>query len=120
MQTIQIEGLATISNHGFHFDSGLPSNEPIVDEARKMHGTMKISTNACADFEASDRVILPPQIHQVSQGEGYNIKRTSRHYLLQIKVPVLESRLDTNLRIKRIIPCALGDITLDRQEVIAP
>lgn len=120
MEKIQIEGIATINEKGFHFDSGLPSNELVLDEALKMHGTLKVSKNACVDFQNSDRIYLPPEIHRVSDGEEYRVKRTSRHYLIQIKVPVVESRKVSEERINNILPVIIGDITFDRRETLSP
>lgn len=113
----QIEGIATFTETGFHFDSGIPSEEPVLNKAWKMHGTLGISMNACVDFKDNGRVYLPPEIHKVSAGENYHVKRTSRHYIIQLKVPVVESRQASEERINNVIPTILGDITLDRKEL---
>ena len=118
MEQIKIEGIATISEKGFHFDSGMPSNEPVLDEAMKLHGTLKVAENACVDFVDNGRVYLPPEIHRVCEGEGYKVKRTSRHYIIQMKVPVVESRKDSEERINNVVPVIMGDITLDRKELL--
>jgi len=117
---LKIEGIATISEKGFHFDSGMPSNEPVLDEAMKMHGTLKVSKNACVDFEDNGRVYLPPEMHSVGVGDGYNVKRTSRHYIIQLKVPVVESRKASEERINSVVPVVMGEITLDRMETLSP
>ncbi len=114
---IKIEGIATISEKGFHFDSGMPSNEPVMDKALRMHGTLKVAKNACVDFEDNGRVYLPPVIHRVGDGEDYHVKRTTRHYIIQIKVPVVENRQESEERINSIIPRVMGEISLDRKEL---
>lgn len=115
---MKIEGIATFSEKGFHFDSGIPSNEPVLEMARKMRGTMVIGINGCADFTSSPRVILPPEVSPVAKSANYNIKRTTRHYIVQIKVPVVETRKTTQDTLNSILPAILGDITLDRKELI--
>ena len=118
MQQIKIEGIATISDKGFCFDSGMPSDEPVLDEALKLHGTLKVSENACVEFRDNGRIYLPPEVHRISEGQDYKVKRTSRHYIIQVKVPVVESRKATEERINDIIPTIVGDITLDRKELL--
>ena len=118
MKEVQIEGIATISKGGFSFDSGLPSNEHVFDADMKMHGTLKISKNACAEIIDNRRVYLPPEVHSVAQGFNYNVKRTTRHYIISIKVPVVENRQQSEDTVNRILPKIMGDITLDRNEVL--
>lgn len=118
MKKIRIEGIATFEKKGFHFDSGMPSNEPVLDEAMRLHGTLEVSQNACVDFVDNERIYLPPEIHRVSEGLGYNVKRTSRHYLIQMKVPVVENRRTTEERLTQALPVIMGDITLDRSEML--
>ena len=118
MQKVQIEGIATFSKGGFSFDSGLPSNEPVFETTRKMHGTLKISKNACAEFVDNGRVYLPPEVHPVAQGFNYNVKRTTRHYIISIKVPVVENRQQSEETVNRLLPKIMGDITIDRNEIL--
>ena len=118
MKTVKIEGIATFEEKGFHFDSGMPSNEPVLEEAMRLHGTLEVSANGCADFTDNGRIYLPPEIHRVSEGMGYKVKRTSRHYLIQLSLPVVESRMASEERITQALPVILGDITLDRRETL--
>ena len=113
-----IEGIATITEKGFHFDSGMPSNEPVLDKPVRMHGTLEVGINASVRFRQNDRIYLPPEVHRIAQGEDYNVRRTSRHYIVQIKVPVIESRETSEYRLTEIVPIVMGEITLDRKEVI--
>ena len=116
--TTKIEGIATISKGGFSFESGLPSNEQVFDADMKMHGTLKISKNACAEFIDNRRVYLPPEVHPVAQGFNYNVKRTTRHYIISSKVPGVENRQQSEDTVNRLLPKIMGDITLDRNEVL--
>ncbi|NLV52612.1 MAG: hypothetical protein GXY64_05040 [Bacteroidales bacterium] len=118
MKKIQIEGVATISNRGFQFESGMPSDEPVLDKAMKMRGQLKIHKNADVEFKEDNRVYLPPEVHKVGSGEGYHIKRTTRHYIVTLKMPVVESREASEDKIRDMVPQFMGDITLDRQELI--
>ncbi len=115
---VQITGVATISENGFSFNTGLSENENVLDKEKTMHGVMKISKNACADFIGSQRVILPPEINSIAKGDGYSVKRTTRNYIIQLKVPVVETRKASQERLKRMLTEVLGDITLDRKELI--
>ena len=114
----KIEGIATFSKGGFSFESGLPSDEPVFETERKMHGTLRISKNACAEFVDNGRVYLPPEVHSVAQGFNYNVKRTTRHYIISIKVPVVESREQSEEKINDLLPTVIGEITMDRNEVM--
>lgn len=118
MQKISVEGIATITERGFHFDSGVPSDEPLLDAPLKLRGVMNVSTNGCADLTNRGRVILPPVVDKVAEGDGYRIKRTSRNYIIQLKVPIVEPRTTTENTLKNLVPVIMGDITLDRREVL--
>ena len=45
------------------------------------------------------------------------MKRTTRHYIIQLKVPVVEHRTTTEQRLVELLPVVLGEITLDRREL---
>lgn len=115
----KIEGIGIFTKNGFRFDSGLPSNEPVLDADAKLHGMLKICKNACAEFVDNGRVYLPPEVHHVAQGGNYNVKRTTRHYIISIKVPVVESRQKSEDTVNELIPTVMGEITMDRREVLS-
>lgn len=113
----KIEGIATISKGRFSFDSGLPGNEPAV-EAQSMLGRLHIAENACAEFSQDGRTTnLPPNVVSVCETDGYRLKRTSRNYILQVKIPLTESRAETEKRLGELLAAVLGEITLDRSEL---
>lgn len=115
MNRIQIPGFSTINSNGqFHFESGYPSGSHIMAPVRQ-RGVLDIRSNACADFIPDPpRVYLPPFVASIAQGDGYHIKRTSRNYIIQVKVPVCESRRETTKRLKGIMAEVVGEITMDR------
>ena len=114
---IQIEGIATISKGMFRFDSGLPSDEPAV-EPQTLLGRLHIAANASADFHQDGRITnLPPDISTVADGDGYKIKRTTQNYIIQLKVPIAESRAETEQRLGQMLAEVMGEITLDRHEI---
>lgn len=39
----------------------MPSNEPVLDEAMSLRGTLRVSANACVCFEERSRIYLPPR-----------------------------------------------------------
>lgn len=110
-------GVATIGDKEFCFDSNLPIDCQVLPAERKMQGCICISTNACVRFAERCRVVLPPEINNVAQGDGYKVKRTTRHYIIQLKVPVVEHRTTTEQRLVELLPVVLGEITLDRREL---
>ena len=112
----QVEGIATISKGMFRFDSGLPSDEPCV-EPQNLLGRLIIGQNASVNFRLDGRATnLPPDITTVSEGDGYKVKRTTQNYIIQLKLPIYESRAEMEQHIKRLLPIILGDITIDRTE----
>lgn len=117
-KTIRIEGIASISKRGFSFDSGIPSNEPILDYEQKLHGQMLIRQNGSAEFVDNGRVYLPPHINEIARGENYTLRRTTRHYILQVKVPVVESRAESEQKFGELMPLVMNEITLDRKELL--
>lgn len=117
MKELKLEGMATFTKNGFHFDSGIPAGEVLIDAPKVMQGKLKISRNACVDFAQAERVYMPPQVHKVADGEGYHVKRTSRNYLIQIKLPLAGKRLETQEFLQSLLQSALGEITLDREEL---
>lgn len=118
MKNMQIEGIATFTGKGFRFDSGLPSDEPVLDQAYRLRGAMTVSRNACVEFERHTPVTLPPQLDRVACGDNYLVRRSTRHYIIQIKVPVVESRSTSEEKIQNLLPLVMGEITLDRNEVL--
>lgn len=114
---LTIEGIATISKGSFRFDSGLPSEESVV-AAQDILGKLHVSENACAYFHQDGRTTnLPPDITSVGDGDGYKIKRTTQNYIVQLKVPVVESRAETEARLRTMLAVVMGDITMDRREL---
>jgi len=119
MNNIQIPGFATYNSNGqFHFESGYPSKSSIV-KASRQRGTLFTHPNACIDFVPdSQRIYLPPVVKAVCCYDDYNIRRTSRNYVVQFKVPIVETRKATEKKIKALIPQVIGDIIIDRKEII--
>ena len=114
---IQIEGIATISKGMFRFDSGLPSDEPAV-EPQTLLGRLQIAANASADFHQDGRITnLPPDISTVADGDSYKIKRTTQNYIIQLKVPIAESRAVTEECLRQMLAEVMGEITIDRHEL---
>lgn len=113
----QIEGIASISEHSFTFDSGLPTDE-FVTEVQILKGVMHIHANASADFEGtSPRDVLPPEMTSVAKTEDYIIRRSTRNYIIQLKVPIVQSRRVTEKYLEGLVPEVMGEITMDRAEL---
>lgn len=117
-EEVRVEGIATLSENSFHFNSGLPQDEPLLDQEIRLRGELHVFQNGTALFHRRTPVSLPPEVHQVSQGMGYYLKRTSRNYIIHIKVPVMETRRDTQSTLDALMPTIMGDITLDRRELM--
>lgn len=118
MKKLVIEGIATICRGSFTFDSGMPSDEPVT-EAQVLRGRLRIMPNGSAEIISSKRNDnVPPEVTPIASGEGYRVKRTSRHYIIQIKVPKVESRSMTEARITEMVPSVMGEITMDRRELM--
>lgn len=115
MNKIKLPGFSTISSNGqFHFESGYPSHSHIIMPAR-IKGVLDVHPNACADFTpTTGRIYLPPIVNTISEGENYHVKRTTRNYIIQVKVPICETRRETEKRLKGILPQIIGEITIDR------
>ena len=117
MKTISIEGIATFSKNGFSFNSGLPCEETLVKE-QKMHGTMKVSPNGCAEFKNRNCVYMPPLRTRILTEELLKVNRTTRHYIIQMKVPVIESHDESKRKLMEMLPNVISSITKDRKGLI--
>ena len=117
--TYIVEGVAHISDgQYFLFDSGFCDCEEIVKE-QCMKGKMHISKNGCAEFKQDKRCNnQPPIIDKVCDGDGYSVRRTSKNYIIQVKLPILKSRADTEAKLDYIRREIMPAITLDRKELL--
>lgn len=113
----KIEGLGIFTQNGFSFDSGLPSDEPVVNE-KKLRGTLKVETNGNVEFRKSTRAIKAPDVTKVAEGQDYKIRRTSLNYVITLKVPVVEKRVATSKKLKEVIPLIINDISKNRKEIL--
>jgi len=115
-QTLILDGTSSLNSNGqFHFESGYPSNYPLVLPKRQ-RGVLVTHQNACVDFVPDrERVYLPPVVNKIAQGEGYYIKRTSRNYLINVKLPIVMNRRETEKALRGMINEIVGEITLDRR-----
>lgn len=117
MKQYSIEGIATIQMNRFHFESGLPAEESVV-EPRDLRGRLLVHENADVEFRENPKgIVLPPCLLPIGEGEGWKLKRSTQNYIIQLKVPIGESRSDSQRRIDRMLPEALGEMTLDREEL---
>lgn len=112
-----IKGEATISEKGFFFNNSMSTDEPILDKALHMRGVLHVERNGNMEFENSQRTVMPPVIKSIADGHGYRVKRTSRNYLIQMKVPIIEAREVSERKIHNMLPVVMGEITLDRKEI---
>lgn len=116
-KTTKIEGLATFSNNGFSFDSGLPSDEPVVSE-QKLKGTLNIASNGNVEFINKTRNFKGPDVSKVAETQDYKIRRTSLNYVISLRVPVVEKRVATSKKLKEVIPLIINDISKNRKEIL--
>lgn len=116
-KTTKIEGLGTFTQNGFSFDSGLPSDEPLVD-GMKLRGTLKVESNGNVEFINKTRNIKGPDVAKVAETQDYKIRRTSLNYVISIKVPVIEKRKASEKRLKEIVPAIVNDIQTNRKEIL--
>jgi len=93
MKEKKIEGIGIFSENGFTFDSGMPTDEPVIDfGVGRHHGTLKVEQNACATFaEDPLRVIMPPTIDEVLRDHNLTVKRTTRNFIVTMKFPIIEA-----------------------------
>lgn len=118
IKMIKIEGIATISKNGFKFDSGLPSDEPLLQSKTKLHGKLEIEQNGSVRFVDNGRIYMPPVVNKIAQGEGYKIRRTSKNYIISVKLPIVEKITETQNKLTEMIPQIVDGITKDRKELI--
>lgn len=117
---IQLSGISNIDSNGqFHFESYCSSDSRILARPIRKRGTMTIGSDLSADFVPdANRIYLPPLVDVIARGEDYHIKRTTRNYIIQVKVPILESRRETEKKLRGMLPEIVGEITLDRNEIL--
>lgn len=120
MNKLIIPGVASLSENGqLHFESGCPSDSHIVSGTVRRRGTLEVHPDASVDFQPErPHICLPPQVDIIARGEGYHVKRTTRNYIIQVKMPIVESRRETEKKICGMLPEIIGSITLDRREIL--
>lgn len=113
--TLSIKGNALIAENKFKF---IPTEEVFYTEPQNLRGNLIINEDASAEFKMDGRcAAVPPTMVPITAGNGCKVKRSSRNYIIQIKVPIFESRAETQERLEEMIPRIVGDITVDRKEL---
>ena len=113
-----VEGMGIITPGNFKFDSGFPADEEITVE-QNLKGKLRIAVNGSAEFTPDNRCNnLPPIINKVAEGDGYSVRRTSKNYIIQVKLPILKSRADSEAKLDYIRREIMPAITLDRKELL--
>lgn len=113
----KIEGLGIFTTNGFNFDSGLPADEPVLNE-QKLKGTLQIKQNGNVEFFPNSRTIKAPDVAKVAETQDYKIRRTSLNYVISLRVPIIEKRKASEKRLKEIVPAIVNDISKNRKEIL--
>lgn len=120
METKKYEALIEVSENGnVKVSSGLPMNEPVIMwPLEKRRGVMSPMVNGDLSFVADVPCgVLPPQVDTVYREGNVTVKRSSRNYIVTMKVPVIEAAEVTKKRFAKMMKEVSGAIRENRESI---
>lgn len=120
MKTKKFEAIVEINETGnVNVFSGLPQNEPFVTWPLSKHrGTLTPFINGDMSFSADAPCgIIPPAVDLVFRQGDVTVKRSSRNYIVTMKVPVIESADDTKRKFSSMLKGASAAISDNRATI---
>jgi len=92
MQKKELECLVNYSGRVININSGLPEDEPLLDEGTGTHrARVELRQNGSATIRLYDTsAIVPPLMDDVLKDGNLSVKRTSRHFIVKMKFPIIE------------------------------
>jgi len=119
MQEKTLDCRVSFSKKGIVIDSGMPEQEPVLDEGVGTHrATVELCQNASAKIRFyNPTAYIPPLMEDVLKTGNLMVKRTSRHFIVTMKFPIIEDSDATAQAHKDMWKKSQKAITSAREEI---
>lgn len=120
MEKKSFEAMVEVDEIGnVKISSGLPKSEPLLTwPLERKRGVMTPCVNGDLSFVANGPCgVLPPRVDEVYREGGVTVKRTTRNYIIMMKVPVIESAEETTRKHSSMWKKVAAVIKKNREEI---
>ena len=117
MSKIVVEGKMTYEglSHSFEAKNG---NVELLEQEQSVRGVSHVDKMGNMVFEPdSTRMPTPPLMLLVATGKNYRVRRSSQNYIVSLKLPIVQSREESENLHRVAWAEAMGEITLDRKVI---
>lgn len=116
MSKIVVEGKMTYEGMSHSFESN--GNVELLEQEHSVRGVSHVDKMGNMTFEPDNpRVPTPPLMLLVASGKNYRVRRSSQNYIVSLKLPIVQSRTESEKMHREAWAEAMGEITLDRKAI---
>ena len=116
MSKIVVEGKMTYEGMSHSFESN--GNVELLEQEHSVRGVSHVDKMGNMAFEPDNpRVPTPPLMLLVASGKNYRVRRSSQNYIVSLKLPIVQSRTESEKLHREAWADAMGEITLDRKAI---
>ncbi|MBR6898989.1 MAG: hypothetical protein IKN29_01695, partial [Bacteroidales bacterium] len=90
----------------------------LLEQEQSVRGVSHVDKMGNMTFEPDNpRVPTPPMMLLVASGKNYRVRRSSQNYIVSLKLPIVQSRAESEELHQAAWAEAMGEITLDRKVI---
>lgn len=118
MSKIVVEGKMTYEGMSHSFEAKENGNVELLEQEHNVRGVSRVDRMGNMVFEPDNpRVPTPPLMLLVAAGKNFRVRRSSQNYIVSLKLPIVQSRAESERLHHEVWAEALGEITLDRKAI---
>lgn len=118
MSKIVVEGKMTYEGMSHSFEAKENGNVELLEQEHSVRGVSHVDKMGNMVFEPDNpRVPTPPLMLLVATGKNYRVRRSSQNYIVSLKLPIMQSRAESEKMHCEAWADAMGEITLDRKAI---
>lgn len=118
MEKIVINGKMTYEGMSHSFEAEGNGNKELLEQELSVRGVSQVDKMGNMVFEPDNpRVATPPTMPLVAVGKNFRVRRSSQNYIVSLKLPIVQSREESERLHREVWADALGEITLDRKQI---
>ena len=100
------------------FEAKENGNVELLEQEHSVRGVSHVDKMGNLVFEPDNtRMPTPPLMLLVATGKNYRVRRSSQNYIVSLKLPIMQSRAESEELHRAVWAEALGEITLDRKVI---